>query len=104
MRTTPMLLILALLLATAPETHGQSAVEVIGRKEPIPLGFKTYSLFLICNPVWLDPAKSAGLTELYQQFQAFGRSIGDDQAAVWFWRTTAQKGWENHLAPADAID
>lgn len=104
MRTIPMLLILALPMIAAPATHGQTAVEVVGRKEPIPLGFKTYSLFLICNPAWLDPAKSAGLTELYQQFQAFGRSIGDDQAAIWFWRTTVQKGWENHLAPADAID
>jgi hypothetical protein len=82
----------------------QAVVEVIGRNEPIPLGYKTYSLFLICNPQWLDPAQSSGLTELYSQFQAFGRSIGGDQAAVWFWRTTVRKGWENSHAPADVID
>src|SRR6266850_8239395 len=51
---------------------------------PIPKGFKTYSLFLICNPRWLDPGNDVDLLELYKQFQIFGDAIGRDNAAVWF--------------------
>jgi hypothetical protein len=106
MRKIPMLLFLAafLTLEAVSAIHAQAFVEIIGRKEPIPFGYKTYSLFLICNPAWLDPSRSSGLTDLFHQFQAFGRSIGDDQAAVWFWRTTVKKGWENTLVPTDVID
>lgn len=94
----------SLVLQALPGFCGQAAVNVIGRKELIPSGYKTYSLFLICNPAWLDPSSSTGLTDLYHQFQSFGRSIGDDQAAVWFWKTTVNPGWEKVAAPADVID
>ena len=106
MRNKSVLFTLWVMLAlnALPMMSAQSFIEIIGRKEPIPSGYKTYSLFLICNPAWLDPAKSSGLTDLFHQFQAFGRSIGNDQAAVWFWKTTVQKGWENKFAPADVID
>lgn len=105
MRTKLALLVIAaaLIFGTLP-AFSQAAVTVIGRKAPIPGGYKTYSLFLICNPEWLDPSKSAGLTNLYQQFQAFGHSIGDDQAAVWFWKKTVTPGWEEKAAPVDVID
>jgi hypothetical protein len=89
---------------TAPHLAAQSAVNVIGRREAIPAGYKTYSLFLICNPDWLDPAKSSGLSDLYLKFVAFGRSIGDDQAAVWFWKTTVGPNWESMMPPSAAID
>ncbi|PYX82341.1 MAG: hypothetical protein DMG70_15405 [Acidobacteria bacterium] len=65
----------------------QAEVEVVSRTGKIPKNFKTYSLFLVCNPQWLAPEKSEGLYELYKQFENFGRTIGDDNAAVWFWKT-----------------
>jgi hypothetical protein len=65
----------------------QEAVEVVSKTETIPMSFKTYSLFLVCNPQWLAPEKSGGLYGLYQQFENFGRTIGADNAAVWFWKS-----------------
>jgi hypothetical protein len=51
----------------------------------IPQGrYKTYSLFLVCNPEWLAQDKGGGLLNLYWNFEAFGRTIGDDNLAVWF--------------------
>jgi hypothetical protein len=64
-----------------------TAVEVVSETGKIPKNFKTYSLFLVCNPEWLVPEKSGGLYRLYQQFENFGRTIGDDNAAVWFWKS-----------------
>jgi hypothetical protein len=107
MRTRLMLLVFVAFLVTEvglAGSGGQVAVNIVGQKEVIPDGYKTYSLFLICNPEWLDPSKSRDLTELYKKFQAFGRSIGDDQAAIWFWKTTVREGWENTMAPGAAID
>jgi len=78
--------------------YPQAAVELVTRKQPIPKDFKTYSLFLICNPQWLDPAKNSGLLQLYRQFQSFGRAIGDDQAAVWFWNSNSYEHNDAKLA------
>lgn len=102
-------LLLATLSALASQLaieplRAQAVVDIIGQKEAIPAGYKTYSLFLICNQDWLDPSKSKDLTDLYHKFQAFGRSIGDDQAAVWFWKTTVRVGWESTMSPAAALD
>jgi hypothetical protein len=61
----------------------------VERKEAIPKRYKTYSLFLICNPQWLEHRQgdknSDQLYRLYQQFDTFGRTIGSDNVAVWFW-------------------
>ncbi len=65
----------------------QAQVELVRKSGKIPKNFKTYSLFLVCNPRWLAPEKSEDLYGLYQEFQSFGRTIGDDNAAVWFWKT-----------------
>ena len=87
----------ATLLQTAAMT-GQDAVQLVTTKQAIPKKFKTYSLFLICNPQWLDPAKNAGLLQLYRQFQSFGRAIGDDHAAVWFWKSNSYEHSDAALA------
>jgi len=50
----------------------------------IPVGYKTYSLFLVNNPQWLLPESGERLLKLFQSFQAFGDSIGRDHLAVWF--------------------
>jgi len=83
---------------TVPPPEPQAAVQLVTTKQSIPKNFKTYSLFLICNPQWLDPAKNAGLLQLYRQFQSFGRAIGDDHAAVWFWKSNSYEHSDAALA------
>jgi hypothetical protein len=85
---------LAISVSSAP----QAAVELVAIKQAIPKHFKTYSLFLVCNPQWLDPARNAGLLQLYRQFQSFGRAIGDDHAAVWFWKSNSYEHSDTALA------
>jgi hypothetical protein len=46
--------------------------------------YETWSLFLICNPSWLDKTNAKQLEELFAQYQLFGRSIGNRHLAVWF--------------------
>ncbi len=74
------------------EASKQAVAEIVRGTDKIPNNYKTYSLFLVCNPEWLAPEKSAGLYQLYQQFQDFGRTIGDDHVAVWFWKTRSGIG------------
>ena len=55
--------------------------------QAIPKGeYKTWSLFLICNPRWMADDKAQDLTQLNKAFQAFGNTIGHDNLAVWFWK------------------
>src|SRR5262249_25926660 len=80
--TVTLLAVLLPLLA-----HAQAAIEVVGATAEIPRNsFKTWSIFLVCNPDWITPTNHAQLVTLYDQFRAFGRAIGDDNAAVWFWK------------------
>jgi hypothetical protein len=82
---------MTLSIATGAKTERpfrQDAARV-EQKETIPKGYKSYSLFLVCNPQWLDHRQgdknSDQLFRLYQQFDNFGRTIGSDNVAVWFW-------------------
>ncbi|XFF02422.1 hypothetical protein ACQ3JU_1220 (plasmid) [Bradyrhizobium guangxiense] len=62
--------------------------------------FKSYSLFLISNPAWLGPNSDSRIVGLHQAYQAFSRAIGNDHAAVFFWRK-APKIVDGKLAGAD---
>jgi hypothetical protein len=73
----------------------------IKRNDNIPAGYQTYSLFLVCNPQWLDQDRSGDLHNLYVQFQNFGRAIGDDHLAVWFWKS---EGRTSHGELAQDVD
>jgi hypothetical protein len=90
--------LLAAFVAVSVQAQPQATVELVAKKQAIPKNFKTYSLFLVCNPQWLDPAKNAGLLQLYRQFQSFGRAIGDDHAAVWFWKSDSYEHSDAALA------
>ena len=69
---------------------GQARVELVSPTEQIPRGrYKTWSLFLICNPDWVAPEKSTDLANLYRRFKSFGDAIGRDNLAVWFWKHQA---------------
>jgi hypothetical protein len=77
-------LVLAFMLFPKVALAGQASSE-IQPTGTIPSGYATYSLFLICNPEWLASSKSRDLLDLYEQFKAFGRTIGSSNDAVWFW-------------------
>jgi len=53
--------------------------------------FKTYSLFLISNPEWLGPDSDGKIAGLYNAYEAFARAIGDEHAAVFFWKKAPAK-------------
>lgn len=62
-------------------------------KEPIPREpYKTWSLFLINNPQWVVAESNDRVKKLYDQFEAFGKAIGRDHVAVWFW---SQNIWQD---------
>jgi hypothetical protein len=94
---------LPLLAVIAPAATGavQEFVTVRG-KQPIPReGFRTWSLFLVTNQDWLVPENTSRLQQLYERSKAFGRAIGADHAAVWFWKTDAPL---SSRALADDVD
>jgi hypothetical protein len=77
----------ALLISGAAPSAGQAAVELVSPTAQIPRGaYKTWSLFLVCNPDWVAPEKSTDLANLYRRFKSFGDAIGRDNLAVWFWK------------------
>jgi hypothetical protein len=51
--------------------------------------YKTFSLFLICNPEWILPSKEAQLRNFFDQFKAYGRALGKEHIAVWYWQPSA---------------
>lgn len=65
--------------------YAQAPVELLP-DQPVPPGFETQTLFLICNLDWIRAEREQDLLTLYAYFQAFGRAIGPDNAAVWFWK------------------
>jgi len=100
----PVVLLTMLLALTIP-VCAASRVQAIATVEPtgeIPRdNYKSWSLFLVCNPEWLSAEKSKDLYGLYQQFQNFGKTIGNDHVAVWFWKSK-----KNAMDPrlADNVD
>jgi hypothetical protein len=72
--------------ALAPlSADAQAVEEVYTRDKPVPTGYKSWSLFLVCGPEWLLPQNKDRVTALYYQFLALGKTIGSEHAAVWFW-------------------
>jgi hypothetical protein len=107
MRSSAMtlLVVVALLYFPAAWTaaFSQRAVVLVGPTQQIKAGYKTYSLFLICNPGWLHPASGKSETQwLYDSFLNFGGAIGDDNLAVWFWRSPEKK--KSFLPQAENVD
>lgn len=52
--------------------------------EVLPAGLETYSLFLLPDPRWRSSDLATERAALWESFFSFGRSIGDDHAAIWF--------------------
>ena len=83
------LLIIAVSQIDCPEAYGQDAVEIYGPDVPIPQRYESWSLFLVCNPAWLRANENENLLELWWNFNSFGRVIGRNNAAIWFWKTSS---------------
>ena len=84
------ILVLTLVVSGSPllsksYPEGQAAaVPVAG--VPIPQGYESYSLFLICNEDWATRGNDPNLLRLYDEFRTFGENIESRHAAVWFWK------------------
>jgi hypothetical protein len=80
----------ALLCGFASSAGAQAIAEIVGPTGQIPReAFKTWSLFLVCNPDWATSDRGADLANLYHRFKPFGDAIGRDNLAVWFWKARA---------------
>jgi hypothetical protein len=74
--------------ARSTDLGARKFISVTG--DPIPRGaYKTWSLFLVTNQNWLLAKNAQWVPELYERSRAFGRVIGDDHLAVWFWKPSA---------------
>lgn len=81
-------LIVLVILLPGDVARAQNWSAVVGPTGKIPEAkYKSWSLFLVCNPEWLSAERGGDLEQLYYQFINFGRAIGDDHDAVWFWRS-----------------
>jgi hypothetical protein len=59
--------------------------------QPVPKGYKTYVLFLIPSTEWLDRERLEEIEKLFVHFKRFGESIGDRNAAIWFYKGQSAK-------------
>lgn len=71
--------------------QAQAPVDVPATRDIPRAPFKSWSLFLICNPTWLKNSSSPKIAELYDSFLGFGRATGRSHAAIWFWKTPQPK-------------
>lgn len=79
------LLLAGVALFVSETARAQALEEVITRDMEISRGYDTWSLFLICNDSWARPESPERLEALWREFTRFGRTIGRNHLAVWFW-------------------
>lgn len=89
-------------LLFAHSARAQAISELVTSDQPIPEEYKSWSLFLVCNPSWVVPEGESNLESLYNQFQAFGRALGPEHVAVWFW--SREWSWDDQEELHTAVD
>ncbi len=80
-------LVLAVLLQIYSPTFADTRTpRVVKTGQEIPRNAKSWSLFLVCAPSWLEQNQNSNqkLAELHTEFLAFGNAIGSQNDAVWF--------------------
>jgi hypothetical protein len=75
-------------LTVPTQVRAQERAELIPTAE-IPHSYKSWSLFLVCNPAWIIQNGDNGIGELFRQYKAFGDAIGPNNLAIWFWKAPA---------------
>ena len=89
-RTVLMIVFAVIATVAAPSEIRAQATAFVTPTAQIPREpYRTWSLFLVCNPDWVAPERSADLANLYSRFRSFGDAIGRDNLAVWFWKRSA---------------
>jgi len=83
---------LVCLLGIQTDVAAQAIWEPGVAGEPIPKNYKSWSLFVICNPDWLMVENEPKLSALYQRFRSFGQAIGAQHLALWFWKRQPRIG------------
>jgi hypothetical protein len=76
-------------LTVPSEVSAQAQLELIPTAE-IPHSYKSWSLFLVCNPAWIIQNGDKGIGELFFRYRAFGHAIGPNNLAIWFWKARAE--------------
>jgi hypothetical protein len=83
-RVSLLLLVLVAGFAWIPAASGQAPAPVFWGQDIPDSPFKTWSLFLVCDPKWLTDREAPALREVFDAYLAFARTSGDRHAAVWF--------------------
>lgn len=84
---SPLLRIAVFLIATlcwAGHSFAQSPVAVFGGGAIPEQGFTSWSLFLPCNPTWVQDKQAAVLRGVFDAYVSLGRTTGARHAGVWF--------------------
>lgn len=103
--STCALAMLIVLAAPSRECWGQDTKPLFGPEDSIPKDYESWSLFLLCNPVWLLDSRKSNVVNLYYQFEAFGASIGPKHAAIWFWKSRdSHELFQGNKAVTDIVD
>ena len=76
---------------SAPSVGKSQALFEVTPTVEIPHAYSSWSLFLVCNPAWINENGDKGVAELFNQYRAFGRAIGPKNLAIWFWKKPATK-------------
>lgn len=87
-RVGTLLLLGSCVVAPAPEVRGQAGYELVPTIE-IPRDYRSWSLFLVCNPAWILRNGDEGIANLFWQYKAFSDAIGPENLAIWFWKEPA---------------
>ena len=69
--------------------------EICEQKDPIPKGYKTYTLFLIPSSEWSTKRQDISEEKLWNNFYDFGRAIGLNNLSVWFVESTKYYSYED---------
>jgi hypothetical protein len=82
----PIMVALLCLLPIGSAQAPEVAPLPLPSNEHIPFGYKSYSMFLVCNPSWLVKGHEHNIRHLYDVFYAFGQALGSENLAIWFWK------------------
>jgi len=96
-----MMLAVTCVAAPLSGVRAQATEVLITAGTEISEDYETWSLFLICNPSWAKPDAYERIQSLWPEFTGFGRAIGDNHLAVWFWRQEPRWGTEELVEDLD---
>ena len=88
-RTLALVAACASIVSAQTQALGKGRFEAVEPTAQIPRDYRSWSLFLICNPAWIVQNGETGIPELYRQYKAFGDAIGPRNLAIWFWKQSA---------------